>query len=76
LCEKPAPVYVPKDAEWFKARIGKTIYRDSHGECCATCDHVTSDGLVVFDESHATYLADIDADFAECGRFSNYRDSK
>ncbi len=70
--------YIPKTEEWFKARIGKRIYRDcqnpDHDETCPACKRNTEDGLVIRDAQHANYLAVIDADFAAEGVFSNYRE--
>lgn len=69
--------YEPKDEEWFKDRIGETIYRDARPEeCCETCSEVVDQGLEVRDEQHAHYLAATDREFANCGTFLNYRDNK
>lgn len=73
--------YKPKNRRWFTQRIGKRIYRDKQhnsdqkGACCATCADVEQNGLVVRDKDHAEYLAMIDADFAACGVYINYRDA-
>ena len=69
-------MYIPKNAEWFIARIGKRIYRDSRRDCCPTCSKIAKEGLIVHDESHARYLADVDMDFGAEGICSNYRDTK
>lgn len=66
--------YIPKSKEWFVARIGKRIFRDGLGKCCATCDDVAARGLVVHDEMHADYLACCDSDFGAEGHYCNYRD--
>jgi len=70
------PPYIPKPASWFIERIGKRIYRGSQDRGCEHCKRVTEIGLIIRDESHAQYLADVDSDFAAEGVFSNYRDTK
>jgi hypothetical protein len=68
--------YKPKSEEWFKKRIGKRIYRDMQGDkhCCATCQQAAEEGLIILDEQHAIYLAEIDSAYANEGIYSNYRD--
>lgn len=69
--------YKPKSKQWFIKRIGKRIYRDVHPKhCCKDCDDVAKNGIIINGEIHAMYLADIDAEFANCGVYSNYRDEK
>src|SRR3990167_1574862 len=34
-------MYKPKSKEWFVKRIGKRIYRNNLGKCCAICDDVS-----------------------------------
>jgi len=68
--------YKPKTKEWFIKRIGKRIYRDKVGCNCKDCVANFEKGLIVIDEQHAEYLADIDGDFATDGQFMNYRDIK
>jgi hypothetical protein len=67
-------MYIPKSAEWFIERIGKRIYRDSQRECCSHCTKVEKEGLIIYDEQHADYLACVDMAFGAEGIFSNYRD--
>ncbi len=66
--------YKPKTKQWFLDRIGKRIYRDSQGFCCAVCGEVVARGLIVEDKQHAEYLEMIDHNFGAEGKFSNYRD--
>ena len=66
--------YKPRTFRWFKNRIGKRIFRDKSTCDCAHCRAVEKEGLIVFDKQHAQHLADIDADFATCGAYLNYRD--
>jgi len=73
----PLSEYKPKSYEWFKARIGKRIYRDDQGCECDACVRVTKEGIIVTNlHNHAQYLADIDYEYAIEGTFSNYRDEK
>ena len=67
--------YKPKTKVWFIRRIGKRIFRDGH-KCCAVCDAVAKNGLVIFNESHADYLAMTDSEFAHEKIYLNYRDEK
>ena len=41
--------------KWFINRISKRIYRNPV-KCCATCEEVNKNGIVVRDEQHADYL--------------------
>lgn len=59
--------------KWFKNRIGKCIYRNYY-KCCAHCDDVAKYGLIIFDETHARILYDIQNDYAAEGIELNYRD--
>lgn len=65
-----------KDLEWFKQKIGKTIYRDSDGCSCPTCERIVENGLTVADEQHAEYIFDIQNEWAQEGIYLNYRDKK
>lgn len=67
--------YIPKSKKWFVKRIGKTIYRDDVG-CCKYCRDVVEHGLIVSNELHAGYLADIDAEYGAESVYCNYRDTK
>ena len=69
-------MYIPKNKEWFVERIGKRIYRDSQRDCCPHCSKIAKEGLIVGNEMHAEYLADVDMDFGAEGIFSNYRDNQ
>jgi len=65
-----------KTKDWFLERIGKRIYRDKSSCLCHTCEEVSENGLVVNDEMHATFLFDVQNDFAAEGVYFNYRDTK
>ena len=61
--------------KWFKARIGKRIYRDANKCKCETCYVITLNGLTVNDEDHAEYLYNLQNDFYADDKFDlNYRD--
>lgn len=63
-----------KTLKWFKNRIGTRIYRDDNDCGCGSCRAVLEEGLLVFDEFHATYLYDTQNDYAAEGVLLNYRD--
>ncbi len=69
-------MYQSKLKQWFIDRIGKRIYRDVSTCTCNTCKEIEENGLVIFDEQHADYLADIDEEFGSDGYYMNYRDNK
>lgn len=46
-----------KKYEWFKERIGKTVYRNNT-YCCNHCYTVYVNGLLLADEQHAGYVYD------------------
>lgn len=48
--------------QWFKARIGKRVYRNSNGCDCPVCNATHRHGLVIEDDLQATYLRDCEAD--------------
>ena len=62
-------------AQWFIDRIGKRIYRDP-SKCCAHCDAVAKNGLIISDETHAIYLSDMESALVAEGTSPNYRDKK
>ncbi len=64
-----------KRLDWFKSKVGQRIYRnDTH--CCAHCEKVYREGLIVHDELHATYLYDIEGDFQHDGFNLMYFETK
>lgn len=46
--------------QWFIDRIGKRVFRETNGCKCETCKRITNEGLVIFDEQHASYLFDME----------------
>ncbi len=43
--------------QWFMERIGKRIYRRVRKDkCCAHCQKVVDEGLVLADRQHADYV--------------------
>ena len=44
--------------KWFTDRIGKRIYRDKNFCKCKICLEVFQNGLIIMDETHASYLYD------------------
>ena len=61
--------------KWFANRIGKRIYRDPY-KCCAHCDEVAKNGLIISSKTHALYLFDTENDFGAEGIKLKYRDKK
>jgi len=62
--------------QWFIDRIGKRIYRDMSTCQCSGCMDITDNGLIVDNKEHASYLYNVQIDFAKEGAFLNYRDDK
>jgi len=60
---------------WFNSKIGKKIFRDYY-KCCATCDEIFENGLLVKSKEHAEVLYNTQNDFEAEGRVMNYRDKK
>lgn len=44
--------------QWFLQRIGKVVWRNAVSCKCSVCEHVYANGLLLADESHATYVYD------------------
>lgn len=62
--------------QWFLDRIGKRVYRNYDGCDCFTCTKIYRDGLIIEDETHAAYLAGMEADYAIDGDRLKYFDTK
>lgn len=61
--------------QWFRDRIGKRVFRNHH-QCCEHCEEVYKNGLVIFDDMHATYLHDIEVEFTAEGNSTHYFDTR
>lgn len=57
--------------KWFQDRIGKRIYRNKVACDCETCNSIESEGLIIYDDTHASYLNDCSAEMN-----IKYRDNK
>lgn len=68
--------YKPKPLQWFLDRIGKKVYRDVLECHCVSCREAEKDGLLIRNETHASYLCTIDQEFWAEGIKCNYRDKK
>ena len=53
------------DLKWFTDRVGKVVYRNRTTCRCGVCDVIYTNGLLIQDEMHATYLYDV------CGDYNN-----
>ena len=64
--------------DWFIKRIGKRVYRDANiPPCgCPSCNEIEKNGIVITDEQQATYMYNIQMEFANDGHYLNYRDTK
>lgn len=62
-------------SKWFLDRIGKRVYRNHH-DCCEHCEEVYKNGLIIFGETHATYLHDIECKFTAEGTPTHYFDTR
>lgn len=61
---------------WFVERIWKRVFLDDDGCSCSTCKDVVENGIVIFDENHASYMCDVQNDFWCEWVYLNYRDKK
>lgn len=62
--------------KWFADRVGKWIYRNTHGCNCQSCKNVLENGIFINDEQHASYCYDIECDFNREGTPLRYFDTK
>lgn len=44
--------------KWFTDRVGKTIWRP-HDCQCSVCERIYAEGLILADQNHAGYVADV-----------------
>jgi hypothetical protein len=51
------------DKQWFIDRIGKRVYRDKNTCDCEMCNDVFENGLIIKNETHATYLYHIQNEY-------------
>lgn len=65
-----------KDLQWFRDRVGKTVYRDDNGCDCDLCQDAKEFGVTIHNEYHASHLFDIQNDYSHEGINLNYRDEK
>lgn len=61
--------------QFFIDRIGKRVYRNA--ACpCLVCQNIHKNGIIVENELHANYLADMEAEFTIDGHPLKYFDTK
>jgi len=46
---------------WFEARIGKRVWRNRNSCTCKSCETIWNEGLIILDQNHAYYIADMEA---------------
>ena len=51
-----------KRLKWFIDRIGKKVYRNKDNCPCDMCNHVYLNGLTIINDTHASYLYDVEAE--------------
>lgn len=61
--------------KWFNDRIGKRVYRNLTSCGCLTCQRVYKEGLIIADETHASYLYDIEGIFTAEGSPTGFFDT-
>lgn len=61
--------------KWFAARIGQRLYRPNTN-CCEFCTKVYEEGIIVTDEYHANYLAEMEAAYSHDGIPIQYFDTR
>lgn len=44
--------------KWFKAHVGRRVYRTNNGCACKPCATVYEEGLIVRNQTHALHLRD------------------
>jgi hypothetical protein len=66
---------ISKRKQWFKDRIGKTVYRNKNTCDCKTCKRVYKNGLVITDDMHADYLFCCESEFTFEGHPLKYFDT-
>ncbi|MCK5609369.1 hypothetical protein KAR91_46275 [Candidatus Pacearchaeota archaeon] len=47
--------------KWFYNRIGKAVYRNKVSCQCTVCQRGYDKGVLISDETHASYLNDVEA---------------
>ena len=62
--------------DWFIERIGKKVYRTQNGCTCKVCSYILENGVSISDKLHASYMADIEADYNQDGDMLKYFDTK
>jgi hypothetical protein len=62
--------------EWFLARVGEIVFRDTDGCNCPTCKNIIENGILIRDEEHAEYMFEIQNELGAEGIELNYRDTK
>lgn len=62
--------------EWLRSKVGQIVYRPDTGCTCEVCKHVYLNGLMVEDEYHADYLAEMECCYSRDGWPMQYFDNK
>lgn len=62
--------------EWFRARVGTKVFRNSNGCDCPLCLLTLEKGILVNDFNHANYLYDTETEYTAEGFPLRYFESK
>jgi len=62
--------------QWLIDRIGKVVFRNKTSCSCEVCAYVFENGLLVHDEYHALYMAEMEECYTEDGQPMRYFDTK
>lgn len=62
--------------EWLRSRVNKVVFRPDTGCTCEICKHVYQKGLIVEDEYHADYLAEMEGNYSMEGWPMQYFDTR
>ena len=57
------PEYTERE-QWFIEKIGEVIFRNETSCDCGVCKHVYDNGLIVKDKNHASYLYEMELEYA------------
>jgi hypothetical protein len=60
---------------WFIEHIGLRVFRQNTN-CCEICQRIYEEGLIIQDETHAIYLAEMEIMYNRDGNPLKYFESK
>lgn len=66
---------IPERKQWFKSKVGATLYRNDNGCSCDICRHILEYGILIHDEFQAEYCYDTECDYNRDGTPLRYFDT-